>query len=152
MKRCAVVLVVLMSVTARAAEDQDAAEKEMDRLQGTWKLVTVEINGKEERLGASQTLAITKNKMVVKTPDRSEETLCKLDPTKKLKTIDIVHEGKQDPERKGTMLGIYRLEGETLTICTNAIGSDPRPTAFKTKPADGLTLLVYQRDKQRDKR
>jgi uncharacterized protein (TIGR03067 family) len=44
---------------------------------------------------------------------------------------------------KQTVRGIYRLEGDTLTICTAARGD--RPAAFETDPQSPNVLTVYKR-------
>lgn len=44
-----------------------------------------------------------------------------------------------------TQLGIYRLSGETLTICASAPGAKSRPKDFNTKPGSGKALVVFRR-------
>jgi uncharacterized protein (TIGR03067 family) len=43
-----------------------------------------------------------------------------------------------------TQLGIYKLEGNTLTTCV-AKAADPRPATFDTKKGDGRTLGVWKK-------
>ena len=51
-------------------------------------------------------------------------------------TIDFAH---AESELKGkTWLGIYKLDGDTLTICDNAPNTDKgRPSAFETSSGSG---------------
>src|SRR5262249_4862043 len=66
----------------------------------------------------------------------------RLDPTKKPGAIDLVKEGGK------TLLGLYRLEGDHLTICT--YGGDAgkkRPDRFASEPGSGLFLLILKREK-----
>ncbi len=66
----------------------------------------------------------------------------RLDPTKSPKQIDQRFTG-------GTIgpwiaRGIYKLEGETLTICYGG-PNVARPTEFTAKPGDGRTMRVHKR-------
>jgi uncharacterized protein (TIGR03067 family) len=64
-----------------------------------------------------------------------------LDPTANPATIDITFTGG---EGKGsTALGIYKIDGDVLTICRAAPGK-PRPTEFTSEPGSGLTLMSYK--------
>jgi uncharacterized protein (TIGR03067 family) len=74
--------------------------------------------------------------------DRVEaEGTYELDPSKTPKWIDIT--GK---DRK--VLGIYRLDGDKLTICLNEHADGDRPTRFASEPGSRNDLLmVLRRDK-----
>jgi uncharacterized protein (TIGR03067 family) len=61
-----------------------------------------------------------------------------IDPGKAPATIDFVSPG-------GTRgLGIYRLEGDTLTTCNSVVG-DRRPEEFGSEPDRKQTLWKYRR-------
>ena len=66
-----------------------------------------------------------------------------LDPTKEPKTIDVIPDGGRN--RGERILGIYRLERDTLTICMAAPGS-PRPSEFKAENGNGWTLQAFTRE------
>jgi uncharacterized protein (TIGR03067 family) len=69
-------------------------------------------------------------------PSRSYTLDLKPDPP----AIDLVYdEGRGDA---GKYLGIFRLEGDRLTICF-AQENGPRPRSFE--PSDGVTLVVLKR-------
>jgi len=42
--------------------------------------------------------------------------------------------------------GIYKLEGDVLTICTASPGQ-PRPEQFKADKGSGRTLQTFQRER-----
>ena len=68
----------------------------------------------------------------------------KVDPNKSPAHIDFTYE---DGPAKGTTLkGIYKIEGDTLTICYGGFGKD-RPTEFASKPGSGTILIVQKRAK-----
>jgi uncharacterized protein (TIGR03067 family) len=53
-----------------------------------------------------------------------------------------------------TMLGIYRLNKDTLEMCWGEIGTEKRPTKFTTKPGagGGFNYTIYKREKPIDDR
>ncbi|MCI0637920.1 MAG: sigma-70 family RNA polymerase sigma factor [Gemmataceae bacterium] len=49
---------------------------------------------------------------------------------------------------KSQALGIYKVEGDRLTICGGPFKSTPRPAAFETKPGTSDFLAVFTRQKE----
>jgi RNA polymerase sigma factor (sigma-70 family) len=136
----------LAAESPRADEKDKKADKEdKDAILGTWKVVSVEVEGKEpdDEVGKAlkdATLVITKDKIVWKIGDAEREATYKLDPTTKPKAIDTFQDGHVNE-------GIYALDGDTLKVCgpCNVEGKG-RPTELATKEGSGTMLLVLKRE------
>jgi uncharacterized protein (TIGR03067 family) len=132
---------------AAAADDKEAAKKDLDKLQGTWTFVSVEQDGQALPQGdPGPTITFQGDKFTVKAGDQVVQAGTQtLDAGKTPKTVDAkVTEG----EGKGTtMLGIYELDGDTLKACFDTQGKK-RPTEFKTAGGSGHMLVVMKRDKK----
>jgi uncharacterized protein (TIGR03067 family) len=125
-----------------AADDK---KTDADKLQGTWVAVSVEHSGKtvpEDKV--KNVKAIFKDDTITITTGGQDKPASKfkLDPKKKVKTIDITAGEKEE-----TMQGIYELDGDTLKVCLVAPGKD-RPTEFGTKEGEAATLIKFKRDKK----
>ena len=64
------------------------------------------------------------------------------DPKKQPAELDVTEPAAPDGKAS---LSIYRVDGDTLTICTAIMGE--RPTAFDPKPGANQLLLVLKRIK-----
>jgi uncharacterized protein (TIGR03067 family) len=149
-------LAVLLAVLAVAADRPSggAVKKEWARLEGTWKLTRMEVNGKSllQRGEQPALLVIKDGKLSAKGAPKGapqESPDIRLDPTHTPKwvTVPNAHGG---PAAKGiTALGIYELKGDTLRVCVQEVETarlreraKERPRAFDSK--QGL-LLVFRR-------
>ena len=72
----------------------------------------------------------------------------KLDGTKKPTTIDLTVATSKDEIRKH--YGIYKLDGDKLTIAIAAVGSRSRPDGFEGRP--GVEVTVLKRNKEEPKK
>ena len=69
----------------------------------------------------------------------------KLDPSKSPKAMDISY--KEGPAAGQTIKAIYKLEGETLTICRAMAKEDDRPKEFAAPIVSGRMLFQFKRSK-----
>jgi uncharacterized protein (TIGR03067 family) len=110
-----------------------------DRIQGTWALVSGERYGQafSNQVIETVTLEFSGDNLSTKTKDRVNKATFKLHPECTPKGIDL--------DMGGTVgMGIYRLDGDALTILHGEVG-DKRPTRFDAKETPRLTLLVLRR-------
>jgi uncharacterized protein (TIGR03067 family) len=125
-------VVCLLFLASAQAGTQDALKKEIELLRGTW---SVDVAAGGDTL---------KGKFAIYGDESFEINLGgnhvngarKIDPTKNPKEITLTPDGSNK-----SLLGIYKLEGDTLTLCFG----EKRPTDFKAK--EGPTLWVLKREK-----
>jgi uncharacterized protein (TIGR03067 family) len=143
------VLVGTMAILI-AAQAEDSAKEDADVLQGTWRLVALERDGEKvpdrdvERLDqklviAGKEFALTKGGRTTIDGDLALDAIAS--PKR------VVFRGTdRQLKGKGIVSGIYKCEGDTLTLCTARPFEDARG-GFSTKATDGRTLEVYRREK-----
>jgi uncharacterized protein (TIGR03067 family) len=132
-------LVFTIFVTGLSFAADDAGKKELEKLQGTWKVVKAIKDGRAQPEDAVKKMkvSIAGDKLTV---DR-ETTPFVIDPSKKPATIDIT------VDKKLTLQGIYELDKDTLKICVGLEGVK-RPADFKAGENSGCSLLVLEREKK----
>jgi uncharacterized protein (TIGR03067 family) len=145
MKCCAAFLVTFVSFTAAGADNakEKAIQQERERLQGKWKLTSVERDGKARPLGFDFFVVIKNDKWTTEKKETDVPTF-QIDPTQNPKTIDITMTGlKGDGGKDLVEKGIYKLDKDTLTICISEPIGEPRPKEFKS--TEGHVIRVYKR-------
>jgi uncharacterized protein (TIGR03067 family) len=126
--------------------DQDAARRDLEKLQGTWRVVSSQVV--DEKAAEDE---VKKRKVTVKgniltyeygnEKKETQEGTITLDP--KTKAFDWAW---TLPQKGATMLGIYELKGDDLRI---GFGNDGlvRPRQFVIGKEDVVWLLVLKREK-----
>lgn len=141
-------LLTIGLVSSTGAQDE-ASKKDLDDLQGTWRLVSREKDGKADTSEAIKDvlMANSGDKFSFKGAASGAGALkgtFKVDATKKPRAMDRMP--TDGPQKGKTLLGIYLLEGDTLKICVSIAGKE-RPSEFATAPKSGLVLSVFKREK-----
>jgi uncharacterized protein (TIGR03067 family) len=139
---------MLLGLLLGADAPKDDAKKDKEKLQGTWKAVTVEGGGKLQDQAEEHRLIFSGDEFSIK---KGEETMIKgkfkIDTSKKPKEIDMDFiEAKRDNLKGKTTLGIYELDGDTLKWCWNKPGGE-RPKEFSSQATDAHLLVTLKREK-----
>jgi uncharacterized protein (TIGR03067 family) len=142
--------VLLLAAGHAAADDPEPArnsKKVLEKLQGEWKMESMEVRGKAapDKLRERYRLTIEKDQWVLKLGDPATSgSTIKIDASKKPMTIDLSGKGK-GKGLGGSFRGIIKLEGDVLTFC-RVPASQPYPTKFES--SDTTTLIVWKRVKK----
>jgi uncharacterized protein (TIGR03067 family) len=144
-------LFILAAGLLVAADSTDeAAQKELKKLKGTWVMVSGEVDGKavaDEHVKKSK-ITWDGGKVTLITPHQSDKPIegtTRLDPTKTPKEMDFTR--SVGPSAKTTMHAIYEFDGDDkYRICFDPSGT-ARPKEFATKEGTGHVLHVWKRQK-----
>jgi uncharacterized protein (TIGR03067 family) len=147
-------IICLWIVLAAPALGADAeVRKELEALQGKWKTVAGEAAGnpfQPEAIPDFSMVIGADGKSTGRTPQGEFGFTITVDPGKSPRTIDNRHE---TGESKGKMqYGIYKREGDRLTVCVTPRGSPEadRPKEFATRETTNV-VFVFERVKEEKK-
>lgn len=153
MKWSTAVLVAGLIVSVGPGADDDR-KNEMQKLEGTWKIVSIEMAGKkvDPGKGAPEQAVIKDGKATFFTGGKEIPTFkdlkLELDPTKKPKSLDLVRGEKE------SLPCIYEVTADELKVAMPLVPKErkpgealPRPESFdlKDKP---FMVLTAKRDKK----
>lgn len=135
-----------------AFAQNDAAKKELERLQGTWQVLSSE----EDKLPTPDFI-VQNLKVIIKDDQislKGVEELMKrfgkvtltIDPTTMPKVIDFKVEAGADKDNR--FEGIYTLKDDEFRICASTRSGGNRPDEFKTAAGSNRVLFVLRREKE----
>ena len=146
--RLSVLLVFAVPGLAALAQD-DAAKEEMKKLQGTWKLVSFEIDGKKQAADQAKMVFIFKDNTIqfLVNDMKAVEGTFTVKPSAKPKELDVTH--GIGPNKGKVDMNLYELDGDTLKIAgyTGDISLTKRPPAFPKEGEKGFDSFVLKREK-----
>ncbi|HEY2784712.1 MAG TPA: sigma-70 family RNA polymerase sigma factor [Fimbriiglobus sp.] len=121
-----------------------AVKTDREALQGTWNVSTLESDGIKiaDQMVQGSKIVLKGNAFTTASMGSTYEGAYTLDPDKSPKTIDMTF--TKGPEKGNTALGIYKLDGDTWTICLTVTAKE-RPTKFEAKLGSGLALETLKR-------
>jgi uncharacterized protein (TIGR03067 family) len=141
-------VLVLAAALALAADEtkKDSPAKEYGGFEGTWRVVSLEIEGMKlpEKAIKDARLIIKGKEFTMKEQIATYRGHFTIDPRKKPKTIDLKFTA--GPEKGNTSYGIYELKGDELKLCLTITGKK-RPKKFEARPKSGHGFEVLKRVK-----
>jgi uncharacterized protein (TIGR03067 family) len=127
----------------------DAALKDLQAMQGTWKVA--ELVEKGRRIPARDTdpieVEIVGPRLTIRDDGAArEEIKLKLHVDKGVRAVDFHY--TKGPSTGNVERGVYSIDGDTLKICTNEVTDGPRPTTFASTRRNGFAYVVLVRVKK----
>jgi uncharacterized protein (TIGR03067 family) len=125
------------------------AKKDLEKLQGTWALVSAERDGKKAPPDEVKRTRITFKGNKFAFPDASgvgtsKQGTITIDPAKKPKWMDATAAADAGPGKLS--LGIYEIAGYDYRVCFAPPGQ-ARPKEFASRPGSGHIFQVWKRVK-----
>ena len=148
MHKHALLIVAAGFLLAADAKDEEV-KKELRKLQGTWVLISGELDGKKIPAKHAKKSRITWNgkEVTLTTPHQSKTPFkgtVNVDPRKK----EMTWVRASGPGAGKTMHAIYEfLSDDQYRVCFAPAGKE-RPTKFATMPGSGHILHVWKRQKK----
>jgi uncharacterized protein (TIGR03067 family) len=141
-------LATLLLLVLAGKAPTPATGNELKKLQGSWTVAESEHGGKKvpAKELAKLTVEVADNKMTTRDAGeiKEEASITLIDGKAKPAALDVKITSGSDSGK--VVKGIYKLDGDTLTICVAEPGKD-RPEAFAAKAGSGHTLMVLKRKK-----
>ena len=136
----AVALIIFLAMDS----NDPAVRNELQKLDGTWKVVAMEADGKKfaEKDVPFETVVFKQGKIDAERERKKVAAVMtfELDVSKSPKTIKVQEEGTK---KKQLINGIYSLDGDKLRICL--IHKGPAPSEFKIGPDNSGIILELKR-------
>lgn len=134
------IIAIVLSLPAATFGD-DAAQREWEKLNGAWQLVSYVYDGKEATAKgiADYRMEFNTGQLTAYLGDHPLKTASKIvDPSTQPKTMLETQADKRQVK------SIYQLKGDTLTICSAAPGAE-RPQEFASTTGSKLALWKFER-------
>ncbi|MCA8987601.1 MAG: TIGR03067 domain-containing protein [Planctomycetaceae bacterium] len=151
-KMCIMLMLCCCVVMTSRADDarKEAIQKDRKRIEGTWKIVALEINGNRATDEDARKLTVINGSDGTWTlySEGSEISTgtSTIDPTRKPCTINLVETNNEG--KVNQYLGIYELGDQTRKLCFAPQGKE-RPVDFSSQPGSEMILVTFERVKTR---
>lgn len=141
-------LVVTLPLAVAAPNKEKEAKEEAKKFDGDWQITSWRQYGNDLSPEQAETgqFSIRGDKYTFEITGNAEEGTIKIDPTAKTPTFDLdITEGSDKGKKQP---GIYKMEGDTVTLCLAAPGGTDRPTEFTSTEENRQILCVMKRKKK----
>jgi len=143
-KFCLLCPLLCLAFAQPASEEK--AKKDLERMQGTWIMHALEVDGKDVPTPKLQdTILIVKGdeyRTKVKKMEPAGFRL-KLDSSKNPRTIDMIRKLPDGTEE--VIKGIYTFENDLLKICRGLTSAQERPNQFATWPNTNYFVVTWKK-------
>jgi uncharacterized protein (TIGR03067 family) len=141
MRRAALLVVACVAgLAARpaAADDAKPGKKDADRLQGTWRITEITLDGKEVPAEGVAKIRFTFDgeKLTYDGNGDRDAGSYKLDVTTSPRQIDMLNKAGEVKSR-----GIYKFDDKELIWCYARVSAGTRPEEFRSKAGSGIMLM-----------
>jgi uncharacterized protein (TIGR03067 family) len=146
MKNAVVLSAAFVLCVVTFAKSGDSKE-DVKAMEGTWLPLSAELSGAKfpDEVLKIMKLTLKGETYSVDVGGKLDKGTCKIDASKKPKTLDIV--GTEGPNQGKTIPAIYELTKDGLKVCYDLSGKE-RPKEFKSEKGTQQFLVVYQREKK----
>lgn len=135
-------LIVALSLGAPSLKE--VPKKEAPSIVGNWNIESVVVAGMKIPI-TNEALEFSKENKVTPTNAVGAAGIVydyKIDISKPLAELDWINPGGRLGQ---TLKGIFKIEGDALTICMDKDLSGPRPTQFESPPGSTVILWTLKR-------
>lgn len=138
----AVIAVSLAAPGSKESKDAPAG------IVGTWKLESSTLNGNPLVVGHLTITYTADGKYEERSGEKVKNGTYTVDPKKSPAELDSKEEPSGPVAAPPTVSWprIYKIDGDTLTVCASA--DSKRPNTFEAKPGSGLIVSVFKRQKR----
>jgi uncharacterized protein (TIGR03067 family) len=138
----------LLHLTEKPMTD---TENDLDRLQGTWAVTTLVVDGNAipSHVFATMRLIVEGDRFTTLGMETAYAGTLKVDSSANPRTLDMLFD--EGPEKGNTNRGIYEFtpgeseDDDTWRLCLATRG-DGRPKTFASPPGTGIALETLERD------
>jgi len=137
---------LLVSLAASLMSAADDPKTDLNRLQGSWRVVSIEQDGKPSMATEKVMWVFSDDDLVIEIAGMAKSK-CRINlgPNTRPKAINrYFTTAIEDDLILCTQRGSYRLDGEMLWICFGEAEKD-QPTEFASKPGSRTTLVRLKR-------
>jgi uncharacterized protein (TIGR03067 family) len=139
---------ILLSSTTLGQKPDDASSAELKALVGKYRIEKVLLGGQDitEHLKEMKFEIKDGGKYTAQVGELVDDATFTVDPAKKPKEMDVKPTG--GPQKGKLVKVIYKLDGDTLTMCYDHDKPENRQSKFESKEETTVLLINYKREKK----